>query len=211
MPRPVLRAPRSGRELLTVVGLVAVLVVAALGLALHGQRGDTQVDLLLGTPVIELFAGHRSLVVALAELGGPETIAPLGLLLALVLAVRRRWADAAAAVLAPAVAGTVQLVLKPLVDRPLGGQPAWPSGHASGTWALATVAVVLLLCDGRASSRRRRWLAGGVVVLAVVNAVGLVGAQYHFVTDVIGGAAVGIAAGCLVVTALAGRRRGAER
>lgn len=172
-----------------------------MGWAVRGHVGDTRLDTVLGVPVIRVFAGHRETAVALADLGGPETIALQALGLALVLGARARWAGAAAVLLAPAAAGGLtQWVLKPAVGRMLASSPAWPSGHATGTWALLTVVVVLLLRDGPARAR----LVDSAVLLAVglVNAVGLVGAQYHFVTDVIGGVAVGVAVGCAVSAGL---------
>ena len=182
-------------------GVLAAVLAVGLGAALHGHVGDTRLDVALGTPVIRLFARHRATVVGLANLGGPETIALLAVLLAAVLGARGRWTGAAAVVLAPAVTGLLtQYVLKPVVDRPLNTEPSWPSGHAGGTWALATVVVVLLLREG--CTRVRVVDSAAVLVVAVVNAVGLVGAQYHFTTDVLGGAAVGVAAGCATCLAL---------
>ncbi len=120
----------------------------------------------------------------------------------MVLLLRRRVRDALLAVAAPVFSGVLtQWVLKPLVDRPLDGELAFPSGHATGAWALATVGVILLLRS--ASPRRLRWADCGVVLaLAAVISVALVAAQYHFVTDVIGGAAVGVGVSCLLAAAL---------
>ena len=182
-------------------GLTAAVLAVGLGAALHGHVGDTRLDVALGTPVIRLFAGHRATVMGLANLGGPDTISLLAVLVAAVLGARGRWTGAAALVLAPAVTRLLtQYVLKPVVDRPLNTEPCWPSGHAGGTWALATVVVVLLMREG--CTRVRVVDSVAMLVVAVVNAVGLVGAQYHFMTDVLGGAAVGVAVGCANCLAL---------
>lgn len=194
------RAGSSG-----VVGLVAVLVVAVLGVVVAGHPGAVALDA-PGTPVIELFAAHRGSAVVLADLGGPETIGLLAAALAVVLAARGRRCAAALVVIVPAAAGALtELVLKPLVNRPLGGSLAFPSGHATGSWSLAAVVVLLLW---RSTAPRRVRLVDSAVVLgiATINSVALVGAQFHLVTDVVAGAGVGIGVACLAAWALTARR-----
>jgi membrane-associated phospholipid phosphatase len=188
------------RSLVT-VGLLALLVMAVLGMVVAGHRGDVALDA-PGSPMIALFAGHRSSAVVLAELGGPESIGLLVVALAVALLVRGRRSAAVLVVLAPAAAGALtELVLKPIVGRTLDDTVAFPSGHATGTWALAA-AVVVLLADSRLV--RRVWLVDSVVVVAIatVNSVALVGAQFHVFTDVVGGAGVGIGVACLFAAAL---------
>lgn len=68
------------------------------------------------------------------------------------------------------------------------GYESFPSGHTTAICALA--AVLWLLYP------RLRWLYA-VVVLIV--AAGLLGADYHFLSDLIGGAAVGISTGWMAV------------
>lgn len=85
------------------------------------------------------------------------------------------------------------------------GNPLFPSGHTA--WAV-TIAVFLV-------ARDRRWLAWVVPLLALI-AVALVLANYHVPVDIVGGLAVGLAAGCGGVALLkslgAGRATGeAER
>jgi undecaprenyl-diphosphatase len=106
------------------------------------------------------------------------------------------WHDRAAAVIA--VAGPLtalvltEQILKPLVDRTgPNGANFFPSGHATGVAAIATVA--LLVLDRNAG---RRW---AVLALPVLGAwmtgvgVAMVQLHYHYLTDVLGGAAVGVA------------------
>ncbi len=186
---------------LVAVGLLALLVMAVLGMVVAGHQGDVALDA-PGSPMIALFAGHRSSAVVLAELGGPETIGLLVVALAVALLARGRRSAAALVVLAPAAAGALtELVLKPIVDRTLDDTLAFPSGHATGTWAL-TAAVVVLMADS--GMVRRVWLVDSAVVVAIatVNSVALVGAQFHVFTDVVGGAGVGIGVACLLAAAL---------
>ena len=192
---------QSSARSLVAAGLLALLVMAVLGVIVAGHHGAVVLDA-PGSPIIELFAGHRTSAVVLTELGGPETIGLLVAALAVVLLVRGRRRAAALVVLAPAAAGALtEFLLKPLIDRPLGASPAFPSGHATATWALAS-AVVLLLA-GSGWPRRVRLVDSAVVVgIAAVNSVALVGGQYHLFTDVVGGAGVGIGVSCLVAAAV---------
>jgi undecaprenyl-diphosphatase len=93
--------------------------------------------------------------------------------------------------------------LRPVVDIPIstGWGPGFPSGHALGS----VVSYGVLLLVFLPTARRHRWLAVGLVATLVV----LVGATrlalgVHYLTDVLGGWALGIA--WLGVTAVAFRR-----
>ena len=186
---------------LVAAGLLALLVMAVLGVIVAGHDGAVVLDA-PGPPIIELFAGHRTSAVVLAELGGPASIGLLVAALAVALLVRGRRDATALVVLAPAAAGALtEFLLKPLVNRLLGANPAFPSGHATATWALASALVVLLAGSGW--PRRVRLVNSAVAVgIAAVNSVALVGAQYHLFTDVVGGAGVGIGVSCLVAAAV---------
>jgi membrane-associated phospholipid phosphatase len=182
-------------------GLLALLVMAVLGVVVAGHQGDMALDA-PGSPMIALFARHRNSAVVLAEMGGPESIGLLVVALAVALLARGRRRAAALVVLAPAAAGALtEFVLKPLVHRTLDDTLAFPSGHATGTWALAAAMVVLMAGSGLV---RRVWLVDSAVVVAIatVNSVALVGAQYHVFTDVVGGAGVGTGVACLLAAAL---------
>ncbi len=72
------------------------------------------------------------------------------------------------------------------------GWSSFPSGHMAGISAPMTVVWVRLV--------RWRWIAAALVMLV---AVGLVGADYHFVGDVLAGTLVGVASGLGVLATLA--------
>ncbi|MBE1877687.1 phosphatase PAP2 family protein [Myceligenerans pegani] len=82
------------------------------------------------------------------------------------------------------------------VDVLHGGGRAWPSGHAANaayTWAMAGV----LLIGERGLRPRRAWLAPWMLVSGLVVAVSgwiMVRVDYHWISDVPGGWALGLLA-----------------
>ncbi len=93
------------------------------------------------------------------------------------------------AVTGPALAVAVNTwVLKPAFGRYYDDHLAYPSGHTVSL--VATVTVVAL----SVSTTRTRVLTVVVgVVLTGCAAVGMAGLGYHYVTDVVGGAATAVA------------------
>jgi membrane-associated phospholipid phosphatase len=91
----------------------------------------------------------------------------------------------------PVAIGLTEYVLKPFVGRVIG--QSFPSGHATGMFALATICAILLI------DPPRRHVPGAVRVLLVLAALMLATAvsaamvaigSHHF-TDAAAGAAVG--------------------
>jgi membrane-associated phospholipid phosphatase len=108
-----------------------------------------------------------------------------------------------AATAVPVSVGLDELLLKPLVHRTYLGILAYPSGHTTAMFALAATVAVLLLVPAPAKARSVRaavpsaaCLLGGVVAIAVI------GLRWHYFTDTIAGAAVGIATVCGLALAL---------
>jgi membrane-associated phospholipid phosphatase len=142
------------------------------------------------------------------DVASPEVALPITMALGVLVAWRRhRWVIAAeAAIRLALVVGSV-LVLKPLIAVPsprnsLGDHGgAFPSGHT--TTAVVCVTLVLAWIGWPRS------MTGRVAVTAVV--VSIVGAtvvyiHYHNLSDVIGGAVLGLLIATLPLSAL--RRRG---
>ncbi|NUS93494.1 MAG: phosphatase PAP2 family protein [Nocardia sp.] len=121
---------------------------------------------------------------------------------------QRRWWESATMVLVPEAAVAVNAwVLKPLWSRPLHDYLAYPSGHTVHMVAVVTTLVLLL------RSVRARAV---IVVLAAAawcgGGIGMIALDYHLATDVIGGAATGIALAITLywVAVYARRRRWAR-
>jgi membrane-associated phospholipid phosphatase len=178
--------------------LLAACVVVALALGIfyaghtHAGRLDTSVDAWAQSGL----GREQALVHLLAWLGdfGPVTVLTAALVLAC--AAARRWQGAVlAAVGIPLASALTELVFKPLTDRTLHGALSYPSGHATGMFALAAVSVVLLASPGRPRlvPGVRLVLALGALLVAAAVPLAMVSLGFHYFTDTIGGAGVGTA------------------
>jgi membrane-associated phospholipid phosphatase len=97
---------------------------------------------------------------------------------------------------------TTEAVLKPVVHRTLTGEVSFPSGHATGVYAVAVAFAVLLVAPPhpRMPASLRMLLALTALSAASTVAVAIVAAQAHYATDTLGGAAVATAV--VMLTAL---------
>jgi undecaprenyl-diphosphatase len=131
------------------------------------------------------------------------------LLAALVWVSSRRWRLALVCLAGPALAGTGEIALKPLVGRPRPSTQlvtgvsgyGFPSGHTSGAAALAVVVVIassLLIFD----ARTRRRVAGAALLYAFAVGVSRVVVGAHDSLDVVGGWLFGPAAALLAFLAI---------
>ena len=128
----------------------------------------------------------------LPHLGGQKLVAAMTLALALACAIASRWRGLGLVVAAvPIAVGLTEYVLKPSVGEAIG--QAYPSGHATGTFALATIFAVLLASPPfrRVPGGVRRLLVIVAFLLATAVAVVMVAKGAHTFTDAVGGAAVG--------------------
>ncbi|MCA0143751.1 phosphatase PAP2 family protein [Blastococcus sp. LR1] len=208
----VTRARASVPVPLVVATVVGAAVVALLG---AGVRTDLGPQLRLDAAVSEaLYAGDdraRALDWLLEVLTAPGLtwVRLLVFLPALIWLVRRRaWRTAAWVVLAAGGVAAVTAVLKDFFGRvrpPFADGGAryeslsYPSGHSSGIAALVTVALVLAWPSLTASARRA-WLAAGLVLVVLVGLTRM-WLGVHYLSDVLGGWALGIS-WCLLVAVL---------
>ncbi|MBB3051179.1 MYXO-CTERM domain-containing protein [Prauserella isguenensis] len=168
------------------------------GAVVAGGHGPVGPD-----PAVAAFAGRfdeDALTVFVLPTEPPVWLTALALLTAASLW-RRRWDVAATAVGAPTAAiALATWVAKPLFDRWYDDHLAYPSGH---TTALVSTLTVLVLTSPPAW---RRGLTVAAAAVSVLAGLGLVGLDYHYATDVVGGAALAVAV-TLVVARLASRAR----
>jgi membrane-associated phospholipid phosphatase len=184
--------PALGCLVVAGIALITVLGFGVAGTSTPATPGrfDRAVDGWL----IAHFDHDVGLVHALADFGNAVPM----IVTVLVLAGALRWLGrplgALLAVGAPAVAIAVtEWILKP-VSRAHGSGPSFPSGHA--TVFCAVVFVVIVVVVDQSPPRLTRSIQA-VVVLAAAGLAGcvmaaLVAAQYHYATDVLGGACVAL-------------------
>jgi membrane-associated phospholipid phosphatase len=179
------------------LGAAAIVLALVLGVPFAGERFPSAVDTAVAGPLGVL---NHTLLNVLALPTEPYVLFPAIALIALYCLYARRFADAPAAVLGPAIAVAVNTwLLKPTFDRWKGTTLVYPSGHTVSLAATLTVLVLLI--------RRVFAIVAAALILAAA-AIGLIGLGYHYFTDVCGGALFGAGVVLLMWSAL---RRGPRR
>ncbi len=184
-----------------VIGCVALTTV--IGVLVHGRTRAGLVDKAVDHFVKGQIGMHRGLLTQIARLGTPVPVIILAAALVVACLVTRRWYGAVMVAVGTAAASALsEYLLKPLVARHLGTGESFPSGHATGMFALETSLVVLLLTAPhlRVPPRLRAVLAVAGLLVAIAVPVAMIGLHHHYFTDTVGGAAVGT--GVTLLTAL---------
>jgi membrane-associated phospholipid phosphatase len=174
-------------------------LIAVLGVVFARQSTADRFDHAVDSPVITWFAGHHALALWLAFPGTTIPAVALSAALAIGCLLTGRRRGAVLAILAvPVTAGLTDGLVKPLVHRTYIGQVVYPSGHTATIFALAATVTVLLLAPPRpAMPRPLRVLILAVAYLACVAVVvGVIAVRFHYFTDTVAGAAVGIGTVC---------------
>ena len=205
--RPLLPGSLRGAGIALLAACVAVVAVLAALLAGGGIGGhlDTALD-----PRIQAWLGRfPTLLNQLPRLGGLPEVTLMTLALALACVVTRRWRGAVLALVAvPGAVGLTEYVLKPYIGVPL--DQAFPSGHATSSFALAAIWAVLLADPPHRRMRGtlRLLLVLIAMLLAAAVAAAMVAIGAHTVTDVVAGAAVGtgVVLACALTLDLAASR-----
>jgi membrane-associated phospholipid phosphatase len=188
--RPLL--PRSLRPAGIALLGTCVAVVAVLAALLAGHGIADRLNAALDSRIQDGLGRFPGLLHQLPRLGGLKEVTVMTLALALAFAVTRRWSGAVLAVVAvPAAVGLTEYVLKPYIGGPLG--QAFPSGHATSSFALAAIWAILLADPPYRHLPRtlRLLLVLMALLLATAVAAAIVAIGAHTFTDAVAGAAVG--------------------
>lgn len=199
----------TGLALTLAVGIVVVggTVLALLALLARSNASTRRIDRGMatwaGTNATDL---STAVLKEVTQLGSSMAVVSLAVVVVLVVAVattgaRRRATGMAAAYLATVVVGQnlIANLVKYGVDRarptfrPLAGfsGPSFPSGHTTAAFA-CYCAFAVVLGRGRGQSRQRLLLAGALAIATMVGASrAMLGV--HWLTDVVAGAALGLA------------------
>ncbi|PXY32920.1 phosphatidic acid phosphatase [Prauserella sp. PE36] len=158
-------------------------VTLVLGLPFAGERSAGAFDAAIEKGVESAF-GDGLLTAFVLPTEFPVVLGALAVLVA-VAGGRRRWDLVALVVAAPTVAIPVNTwVLKPAFGRHYDDHLAYPSGH---TVSLVTVLTLLALFTAPGARRLATVVVGAM--LTALAGIGMVGLNYHYLTDVVGGAA----------------------
>ncbi len=175
------------------------ILVAGLGLLFAHQTGAGWLDHAVDSPIIAWLGGHPRLLLWLAA---PGSLVPAGMLCAAIIVAclltgRLNGAVLAAAAV-PAAVGLDEGLLKPLVHRTYLGNVVYPSGHATAIITLAATVTVLLVIPPQPAraGALRVLIPAAAYVLGDIVAVALIGLRWHYFTDTVAGAAVGIGTVC---------------
>jgi len=196
---------RLGLELTT---LVAIFAVGAFTVVLLGQvvqeQGVPRVDQWAFDVIDPMrFEPMTSIVEAFTQLGSSVVMGLLVLITLLWALQRRRWIDAVALIAGAALSYGSVHVLKDYYDRPRPPGAlvdtvlaAYPSGHACYSVAMIACATILVRA-GVGWAVRSAVLTIAIVLVALV-ALSRVYLHAHYLTDVLGGVALGLAVWALV-------------
>ena len=174
---------------------VCVVVVAVLGLLFKGQTGPDRFDNAVDSPVISVSRGHTGLLLWLVTPGGLIAMIAISAAIAAGCLIARRPNGAVLAVTAvPVATGLDDGLLKHLFHRTYLGALAFPSGHTTSVIAItATLAILLLVPPQQARTRVVRVaIVAAACLISVVVVLGVIGLRFHYFTDTVAGAAVGV-------------------
>lgn len=194
--------PGRRRQVALATGLTAAASVAVLAGYTHGAR-RTWVDGFVDTRVVPWLEPLSPLLGYATSVAGPVKIAAAAALLAGLCFLLGDGRGGLLALGAPVIALVLtEVVLKPWIARPpdVGLGLAFPSGHATASVALGATALVVARPGGALAAA----LPAGLGVLwralawtvPVYLAAALMLFRHHYVTDILGGAAVAAAVVC---------------
>lgn len=175
---------------------MCVAVTAFLGVWFAGQTRAGWLDLAVDGRIRAALGGHPGVLNRLVALGNPVPVNAMAAALLLACLATRRWRGAVqVAVAVPAAQALSELLLKPAVGRTLRGSLSFPSGTATGIFAVAATFAVLLAVPARPPipAPARLLLALAAFGMAAAVSIALVGLGAHYFTDTVGGAAVATA------------------
>lgn len=180
----------------------ACLLLAALLAAYTRGRRSTPVDLWVDRVLRPFGAATERQLDAVVQVVEPSRMVTACFVVGLAAVVGRHWGAAFLSGAGPMVALGATYVGKELVGRQsatLTDQfDAYPSGHTAGVFTLTALVFVLTLRDGalrhQLSRRAAVGLRCGTAALAAAAALALTALRHHYVTDVVGGAALTVGA-----------------
>jgi undecaprenyl-diphosphatase len=202
-PRPLERFVAGSSAGLVVVGAAGVLFAVLVSVLRTGWAPLQTVDGAVADRLNNAVAGNDIVVAVLrgvTDFGGRGMLTVVLVAAAGYLMIRRQLRLAVYVIATSLGALVLDPVVKLLVERirpevadPVATAPgpSFPSGHALGS--LVSYGVLLLVFLPAVPRRRRLWVVGLVATLIVLIGLTRVALGVHYVTDVLGGWALGVA------------------
>jgi membrane-associated phospholipid phosphatase len=187
--------PVAARRPAAIITSCCAVIVAVLGAVVAGSSQPTSLDHSVDHWIQSHLATHARALTLLADLSEPAAVVVITLAIAVLCVAARRVNGALLAVISvPAATVLTELILKHIVGRTLNGNLVYPSGHAGRAFTFAAIIAVLLLDPPGTRLRPAIRIAIGTAaaLVACAVAVAVVGLNWHYFTDTIGGAAVAI-------------------
>ncbi len=201
--RPLLAV--SARPWAGAVLACCAVLIAALGALFAHQAQAGRLDHAVDSLIITWLGSHHDFAEWLVFPGSlvPVVVLSAAIAIACLLAGQLNGAVLAVAAV-PAATGLNDGLLKPLVHRTYLGVLTYPSGHTATMFALAATVTVLLLGPPRptGAGTLRVLIAGAACMLGGVVAIGVISLRFHYFTDTVAGAAVGIGTVCALALLL---------
>jgi undecaprenyl-diphosphatase len=203
-----------GLELTTLLAVLAVslFVLVSYWAIIAADPSPTAGDMTAADIAREIRAGWlTSLAKGITELGSASVILPVALLAATVLAARSHWTEFWVLVVGLGTIFVLNGDIKELVDRPRPGGglvgtngDAFPSGHAAHSVLYVWLGATLSLRIRRGLPAGTALVVGGIALAAMIGLT-RVYLGVHYLSDVIGGWALGasVFSLCAVVALLA--------
>jgi membrane-associated phospholipid phosphatase len=189
----------AARQRAGVLLACCAILVAALGLLFAHQTTADWLDHAVDSPIVSWLDRHPDLAAWFAFPGSElPAIALTALIVVACLLTRRLNGAVLAAAAVPATVAVNDGLCKPLFHRTYLGALSYPSGHTATVFALAATVAMLLYVPPRSVNARalRIVIPAAACVLGGVVAVGVIGLRWHYFTDTVAGAAVGIGTVC---------------
>jgi undecaprenyl-diphosphatase len=191
--------PRFRPAAIVIVAACVITLGILSGLFYHGSTPDA-----LDKAVYSWVRPHQTGLYPLVAVGDTVPVGVLTAVLCYCCLALHRYRGAIMVALAVPIASGITELLKHVIHRVYIDFLSFPSGHTTATFALITCIAVLLI-DPPATKTP----ASMRVVLTVLSvglggmvALALVAVRFHYVTDTIGGAAVGIGVTLAIALAL---------
>lgn len=188
--------PARARRPAAVITLCCFALVAVLGALFAHQSHGSAIDHAVDSWVMGLHVSSGTLE-RISYLGDLTAVTALTAVLAIGCLAVRRLSGALLAVAGVLLASVLtEAVLKHLVHRTITASHflTYPSGHTTVLFALSTALAVVLLNprSGRPRPLLRGCAVAAAVVVSCVVGLAMIGLDFHYFTDTVGGAAVGI-------------------